>query len=169
MFALVLTVIGDDRAGLVHALAEVIAGHGGNWENSRLARLAGKFAGVVEVGIDPASVDELVAALASLDGRLEVTAHPATPAPETQTVQFALSLVGADHPGIVQEISGVLSGAGVNVLELSTEQQDAPMAGGKVFVADAILEAPAGTDIDSLARDLERLATDLMVDISVDA
>ena len=49
MATLVLTVIGDDRAGLVNALADVVTAHGGNWERSQLAELAGKFAGIVLV------------------------------------------------------------------------------------------------------------------------
>ena len=47
MATLVLTVIGDDRAGLVNALAEAVTAHGGNWERSQLAELAGKFAGKI--------------------------------------------------------------------------------------------------------------------------
>ena len=38
---LVLSVIGDDRPGLVSALSEAIARSGGNWERSQLAQLAG--------------------------------------------------------------------------------------------------------------------------------
>src|SRR5690606_26345178 len=51
MSTLVLTVIGDDRAGLVNAVAEVVARHGGNWERSQMAELAGKFAGIVLVTV----------------------------------------------------------------------------------------------------------------------
>ena len=43
--------IGDDRAGLVNALADVVSAHEGNWERSQLAELAGKFAGIVEVSV----------------------------------------------------------------------------------------------------------------------
>ena len=51
MTDLVLTLIGSDRPGLVEAVAEVIAGHGGNWLESRMAHLAGKFAGILRVEI----------------------------------------------------------------------------------------------------------------------
>ena len=47
--ALVMTVIGEDRPGLVEALAELIAAHEGSWDESRMARLAGHFAGVVQI------------------------------------------------------------------------------------------------------------------------
>ena len=63
MATLVLTVIGDDRAGLVNALADVVTAHGGNWERSQLAELAGKFAGIVQVSVADERADELAAAL----------------------------------------------------------------------------------------------------------
>ena len=51
MTTLVLTVVGDDRQGLVAAVADVVDAHGGNWENSELAELAGAFAGIIEVSV----------------------------------------------------------------------------------------------------------------------
>ena len=44
-----LTVIGPDRPGLVEAIAAVIARHGANWEESRMAQLGGQFAGMLRV------------------------------------------------------------------------------------------------------------------------
>ena len=44
---LVMTVIGKDRTGLVETLAEIVAGHGGNWLESRMCRLGGEFAGIL--------------------------------------------------------------------------------------------------------------------------
>ena len=73
---LVLSVIGDDRAGLVEALAEAIGTHGGNWERSQMAELAGQFAGIVVVSVPDDRADELRSALARLDWLLDITAHP---------------------------------------------------------------------------------------------
>ena len=69
---LVLTVIGDDRPGLVGELSATISAHQGNWLESSMAQLAGKFAGIVEVSIDAAQADALSKALGELKG-LKVT------------------------------------------------------------------------------------------------
>jgi glycine cleavage system regulatory protein len=45
MIPLVLTFVGDDRPGLVNAIAEKVADCGATWLESRSVRLAGKFAG----------------------------------------------------------------------------------------------------------------------------
>ena len=66
MTTLVLTVIGDDRSGLVSMLSGVIAQHGGSWERSQMARLAGKFAGIVMVSVPDDRADALIDALEPL-------------------------------------------------------------------------------------------------------
>ena len=54
MVPLVLTFVGDDRPGLVNAVSEKIAACGATWLESRSARLAGKFAGILLVSVPEA-------------------------------------------------------------------------------------------------------------------
>ena len=67
---LVLTVIGEDRPGLVEALAQLISEHEGSWHESRMAKLAGHFAGVVQVHLPERHADGLIAALPGLAERV---------------------------------------------------------------------------------------------------
>jgi len=169
MASLVLTVIGDDRAGLVSAVAAIVDDHGGNWERSQMSELAGKFAGIVMVTVPDAGADDLIGALEPLHGLLEVTAQIGGPddAPQGTTL-YALELLGADRPGIVHDISQVLSDHGVSIGSLETETRDAPMAGGRLFAATAALDVPDATDLSVLQAALEDLANELMVDIDLD-
>ena len=48
---LVLTVISDDKPGLVEELASTIAENSGNWLESSMSHLAGHFAGIVHVSV----------------------------------------------------------------------------------------------------------------------
>ena len=70
-----------------------------------------------------------------------------------------------DHPGIVAEISASLAARGVSIEELSTDVREAPMAGGWLFEASALLDAPPNTSIEALQSVLEQLADELMVEI----
>lgn len=168
MATLVLTVIGDDRAGLVNAVAEVVARHGGNWEQSQMAELAGKFAGIVLVTVADPAADDLVTALQPLQGMLDITAQLGTaPVVVPASQRFVLDLVGADRPGIVREITEVLAAHRVNIDSLRTEARDAPMSGGRLFEAHAVLEVAPETDLGALRVALERLADELMVDIDL--
>jgi glycine cleavage system regulatory protein len=168
MTDLVLTLIGPDRPGLVESLAKRVAAHDGNWVESRMAHLAGQFAGILRVQVPAEKVPALQAAVAELekDG-LRVVAQSGA-RPEAEGVRaMELQVVGQDHPGIVRDISEVLLRHGVNIQELTTDHVSAPMAGGLLFSAKARLHVPAGTDADRLRNDLETIADDLMVDLTL--
>jgi len=77
---LVLTVIGDDRPGLVEQLSTAISTHQGNWLESSMSRLAGKFAGILKVSVPAEQAPALQQALAGLS-LLKVTVESS---PESQ-------------------------------------------------------------------------------------
>ena len=167
MTDLVLTLLGPDRPGLVELVASVIAAHGGNWLESRMSHLAGKFAGILRAEFPPDRLQAALAALAALEARgLKVIAEPAAGAARgTEDRILDLELVGLDRPGIVREISQLLASSGVNVEELTTNRSSAPMSGEMLFEARAHVRVPAGTDLSALRAGLERLANDLLVEI----
>jgi glycine cleavage system regulatory protein len=168
MADLVLTLIGRDRPGLVEALAERVTAHGGNWLESRMAHLAGHFAGLLHVEVPDERLRALEKALGDLEGfGLRVVAHGGTATGAASRRTMRLEATGQDHPGIVRDISQVLVRHGVNIAELTTDRLSAPMAGGPLFVAKARLEVPANVDTERLRHDLETIAHDLMVDLSL--
>jgi len=167
---LVLTVIGTDKTGLVQSLAEKLSGLGANWEEARMARLAGQFAGILLVTVDSTRVDELVSAMRGLESQgLQVTARrtPVPPATAGATM-FRLQVTAHDRPGIVRDVSRVLAERGVNVEELETEVASAAMAGGPLFVARALVRAPGGVSLEDLRGRLEALGGELMVDLTAE-
>ena len=167
--SLVLTVLGDDRPGLVEQLSSVISAHQGSWQESSMARLAGKFAGIVRVDVlDDAQVAPLKAALAGLPN-LRVTAEVATDNGSPSLLRhLTLSLVGQDRIGIVREVTQVLARHGVNVEEFATHTSSAPMGAGMLFHANAELRAPIGLDTQALKDALEKISDELIVEISLD-
>ena len=167
---LVLTLLGADRPGLVELVAGVVSKHKGNWLESRMTHLAGQFAGLLRAELPESELTAALEALAALEARgLKVIATAATrsgdAAPEKT---MTLELVGLDRPGIVREISQLLASTGVNVEELTTDRKSAPMSGEMLFEARARVRVPAGTNIPSLRAGLERLASDLVVEIRLE-
>ncbi len=165
--SLVLIVIGDDRPGLVEELAATIASHGGNWLESRMTQLAGKFAGIVRVQLEEAQARALVRELEGLRSRgLKVLAEAGAVA-GVPARGVRLELVGADHPGIVRQVAAALARRGVNVEDLLTECIEAPHTGQPLFRAAIRLRLPPGQSLEALRDELEGLARDLMVDLSL--
>ncbi len=103
MNSLVLTIIGIDRPGLVESLAKVVADHGGNWLESRMAHLAGQFAGILHLDVAQAQEESLIAALRNLDEQgMHVTVQSSIDEPAAATVEpVLLELIGNDRTGIV--------------------------------------------------------------------
>jgi glycine cleavage system regulatory protein len=166
---LVLTLIGPDRPGIVEAVAEPIAAHGGNWLESRMAHLAGQFAGILRVEVPDERTAALVEALRKLEQRgLRVTVETGPrPVPHRERRLLVVDLVGLDRPGIVREISHVLAERGVNIEELVTDRSTAAMSGEHLFRSRARVNVPAQVDAAELRARLEKLATDLHVQVSL--
>jgi len=169
--SIVLTVVSDDHPGIVETLSEVIAGHGGNWTESSMMSLAGKFAGILLVQVPEANVDAFIAALGALDARgIEVVAQCSVEgAAGDGASEATIELVGQDRPGIVHEITEVLARHAINVQELETTVQSASMSGESLFLAHALVRVPDSVDTERLRAELEELANELMVDISLES
>lgn len=164
---LVMTVLGKDRTGLVESIARLVADHGGNWQESRMCRLGGEFAGILRVQVPADQRTALEQALAKLSG-LQIVVMSDEPSGPAGEFRFAsLEVVGPDRPGIVREISHALAAQGVNVEELATECVSAPMSGEPLFRANAKLGLPAGVALSALRQSLELAVTGLTVEVTL--
>lgn len=168
--ALVLTVIGKDQPGLVEALSDLIAKHEGSWDESRMARLAGHFAGVVQIHLHEDHAEGLIAALPALADRgltVSVVDSDWSLAVVDHQESLRLELVGQDRPGIVREISRTLAALGVSVQELRTVIESAPMSGEPLFRAEAELVPTPRVGFEQIRTALEQLADDMVIDITL--
>ncbi len=171
MASLILTVIGPDRPGLVRALSQTVVAHGGSWLESRMARLAGQFAGIVRVEAPEALLNDLHALESA---GLRIVAQTAAPlaadgseigAAAGEEQRLALEVVGNDRPGIVRDIAHILAENGVNIEELTTDVASGSFSGGTLFRATALLRAPTAAAAEAMRAGLEELGNELMVDI----
>lgn len=167
MSKLVLTIVGDDRAGLVQSVADVVSENGGNWETSELAELAGAFAGIVLVDVPDVRLSALTEALQGLDGLLRVAVHggSAVHAPIGRPLTF--SVLGNDHPSIVRDMTGILTRNGITIETFSSRTREAPMAGEMLFEAAVAARVPDDADVPQVVAELERLAGELQVELIV--
>ncbi len=168
---ILVSVIGPDRPGLIEQLSSAITAASGNWEGSRMIRLAGQFSGMVQVVLAEESLPALHEALAALENAgLRTSVHRAceeSDAGETGEA-LALEIVGQDRQGIVSAISGELARLGVNVVELATDCSQAPWSGERLFKTNAKVLPPPDLNGDTLRERIEAIAPDLMVEVKND-
>lgn len=165
--SLVITVIGPDRPGLVSRLSDVAQQFGANWEESRMASLAGQFAGMVHFEVQAAQSDALAAAFRQLEGAgLQILVAKSGGAVASGPVRrVRLELVGHDRPGIVRDLSSALAKLGVSIDELQTQVASAAMSGDELFKVKALLAVPAEVSNATMRQALEDLANEMMVDL----
>lgn len=168
--SLVITVMGADRPGLIEALSKALAAHHGNWLESRITVLGGRFAGILLASVPETEARTVKEALGALETEgLRITVEDSGLEPgtgESRTVK--LELIGQDHPGIVREISEAIARRGVNIQEFSTECLSASWSGETLVKAVAELSVPRSVPTAELRRLLEALANELMVDVTLD-
>lgn len=168
MAQLLLTAVGADRPGIVSSVAAKVAEHGGNWLESRMALLAGAFAGIVLVDVPDDRVEELRAGLAGLEAEgLVITVTSTAPEEEHDQTVLRVSLLGHDRPGIVSQVTGAMASLGVTIDDLDTELREAPMGDGVLFEAQARVRITSATTEEDLRAALESIAMELMVDIDL--
>jgi glycine cleavage system regulatory protein len=167
---LVLTIISDDKPGVVELLAQTITQHQGNWLESRMAHLAGKFAGILQVAIDRESEAALREALGNLsDQGLKIVVESAAETIKPTGKEFQFSVVGSDRPGIVFEIAQAFASRHINMSELETACSSMPWSGEPMFEATGLIQVPKSVDMDELYEQLDIIADELAVDVRLES
>jgi glycine cleavage system regulatory protein len=163
---LIMTVLGSDRTGLVRSIAALVAAHGASWQESRMARLAGQFAGILRVDCPEAAVDALSRALRELavEGiQVQIIAEKVADALPRHV--WHIDVVGNDRPGIVHEMTEAIARAGGNVEELLTGLESAAMSGHPLFRATGKVSLGGDSGEALLRAAIEALSDDLSVEI----
>lgn len=166
----VLTVLCDDRPGVVELLAQTINQHHGNWLESRMAHLAGKFAGILQVAVADIHQTELRNALTQLiDKGFKIVIEDAITATKPDCREFSFSVVGNDRPGIVREIAQAFAARHINMGELETACSSMPWSGEPLFEATGVIDVPKSVDMNELYDYLDKIADELAVDIRLES
>lgn len=164
---MVLTASGRDRPGIVEEISELLVRFDGNVESSRMVRLGGDFAMLMFVTAPEeriaalrAAVSEVHYAMYDVHTRLSEVAEPE----DTGAVPCAVTVLGADHVGILHQIARYLGQQGINVETMTTEVVAAPMSGTPLFSMSAVVRVPPKLSIEDLSEALEYIGEEVGVD-----
>jgi glycine cleavage system transcriptional repressor len=157
-----VTVLGDDRPGIVADVTGALVGLHGNLEDSTMTLLRGHFAMVLLVRT-AVSLESVEAALLPLsaNGSLVINARVLgdSALSEVGGPSYSLRVHGADRPGIVAAITGVVARNGANIVDLGTRLGDG------LYVLIAELQLPSEESAAGLAAELQETAEELGVDV----
>nr|WP_136250354.1 ACT domain-containing protein [Ningiella ruwaisensis] len=165
MQAMVLSVIGKDKPGLVEQISKCISDADGNWLKSSFCHLAGHFAGFVEVMLPKENHNQLIQACHALSN-LQITLVPASIDDSSNDKLIRMSVTGNDRKGIVSEISQHLARLNISIQEMETNCDSAPNWGSPIFTADLVLACGQDIDADDIRETIEQITDDLVVELN---
>ena len=142
--SLVLGVMSDDRPGILEALSKVISDHGGEWTDSKMLVMGGKFAGILLVDIPCRERRPLSDAMEAFKTQglrviVEEVQQDDEQDDEQEYHEFYLEMVGQDRPGIIREITRLLAKYDINLDSLESHIESASMSGETLFFASALV------------------------------
>lgn len=164
----VITFAGADRTGLVETLADMVAAHGGDWQQSELTRLGGAFAGAVLISVSAEGFIDLKQDIEAhnRDG-LAVALTPVKASPALEPNLY-LTLTGPNRPGIVYEVTHELSDSDINILNFSSSVENAAWSGGDLFIAELAVRAPDSLDVPDLRERLDQIENKMTLEIDIE-
>lgn len=170
---LVFTLTGPDRIGIVEDVTQLLLKHDGNVETSRMVRLGGEFAILMQVSIPVEQIAGLNQDVESLIAQgYKVTTSQTDQAyadPHRGWLPYQIELQGADHEGIVHDVAHYLSQRGINIEAMDTALTAAPMSGTPLFTMTAQVAVPPDQIEQDWVAALEGVGRHLNVDIKVSA
>jgi len=168
---LVLTASGRDRPGVLEEVTKLILRHEGNVEASRFQRLGGDFALMMFVTAPEERIGSLRETLSELHFvkfDMQIRLSVATDVQEdTAALACAITVLGADHLGIIYEVTRYLAEQGINIETMNTEVVSAPMSGTPLFTMSAVVRVPQKLSLDDLREALDYIGEELCVDTQV--
>jgi len=168
-----LTAFGQDRPGIVAAVAEGLFQLHCNIEDTCMTRLRGEFTMMVMVKLPSELLpDHLATRLALFTEPLgltvlcrEVPQEAATSQPPSDIPAYMLSVYGADRPGIVAKVARIVADHDGNITDVNTRVIGTPERPVYVMLLEVLL--PPEQESIHLERALEALKSSLGVDVSL--
>ena len=161
---MVLFAIGPDKPGIVSRISSVIHSNGGNFEDSRMATLAGDFALIVLFSAQPDAMESIKKECAALEKDLAITCEFRTPSPAALSVaanSWHFEATGHDQPGIVSRLTTALANEGVSVISMDTSMINIAFIGTPMFKVRGEINIPDTIDATTLRETLEDVCDDL--------
>ena len=166
---IVLTLTGHDRVGIVDQITDLFVRHGGNVETSRMAHLGGEFAMLALVAFDDNKLPALEKEFEKLrEEGFQITlvqTEDDRAAKYAGWLPYQIEVLGADHEGIIYEVTHHLAQQGINIEDMETSTSPAPMSGTPLFRMEATVLVPPKLPFHEWSDALEEIGDKLNVTV----
>ena len=163
---LIIKGIGPDRPGIVSNISKFVTSNNGNIEESRMIRLGSEFSIIMLIAIPDDSQDNLSNQLESIEG-IKFYLTPTRKLSSYEYPNYMISVSGADNEGIVHGVADSIASLGINIIEVITDTQNAPVTGSILF--HMVAKVYLGKDKkEELSNKLSSIETDFGLSIKLE-
>lgn len=167
---IVLTLTGRDKIGIVDHVTSVIVKRTGNVEASRMTRLGGEFAMLMLVSVSDAefsNLDQDFQQMRAEGYQVSLLQTQDDSKKYAGWLPYEIEVTGADHEGIIHEISHHLATQGINIENMDTSSAPASMSGTPLFMMKGIVVVPPHLNFHIWSDALEEIGDKLNVSVKV--
>lgn len=168
---LVISVITQDRPGIVSEISEAVNSSNCNVEDSRMMVLGGSFAILMMVSGEQGAIEDLRSKESTLSDSLGSMVQMQLTAERDlseQGVPYMIEVVSLDHQGIVRELSEFVAARKINIEALNTETYAAPHTGSTMFRLEMTVNIPGSVKTAEFKNDLIDFCDQKNLDVSVE-
>ncbi len=161
----ITTVYGPVIPGIIKVLAQATRSFGGEWLTSKIVKLDGQFAAIMNVVVEEAQEKALKSSLEEKfpSLRFVYTSANTTPRVPIKTINFVVDCI--DRPGLTGDLSGILANLDIGVEDMECKRFVMDGIGGTVFSARLTLSVSFDADSQIIAEEIETLSEDVRVNI----
>ncbi|KOO03521.1 glycine cleavage system protein R [Vibrio nereis] len=161
----IVNFVGRATPNTIKQLAAITHENGGKWLISKVNFIEDQVAAVIKVEVPVQNADLVKDAFQDQQGLVVQIIDSQAHNYNTDTI-YQLRLDSNDRAGIVNEITHILDGQGVSILDMDCQRVFIAGGGGvssSLFTANMAIRLPAEVDIDDIANELESLSEDTKV------
>ena len=159
MKKIIINAYGADKPGLVSKISKIINSHKGNIEVSKMSLLESDFTLLMLIKIPKNNIRDLFKSLNKLSDL--VVSGKMTETNKTISknfIKYIFKINTADNVGIIFVFSNFFKKNGLNIINMETHIENAPITGMPLFVLDSILMIPKDIDFKNFKKKLNEIA-----------
>ena len=159
MNRIIITAIGVDKPGLVNKITSIINQNNGNIENSKMIKIEDQFAIIIDFSCLE-NLDNMKSKLDLIqDLKISYKVIKRLDVPSKSSATYLIK--GADDQGIINTISNYFKDNNLNIVEIDTFTEAAPITGSPLFNMRVTIEYNHSTDLNKIRENLYEICSNL--------
>jgi glycine cleavage system regulatory protein len=162
---IMVTISGSNHVNLIKALSDKSHTLGGKWINSKISYIDDYIAGLIKIEVNADNVEKLISGFKSLN--IKVDSINLGTVTHEKLIPFDLNIDGKDRPGLIHNITQVLSDNSIHIDNMECSRLGMPAIGDILFTGHFKIVVDEQFNKNALVSSLQAISEDLIIDLRV--